>query len=277
MYQRFKWTRVAYERNAILKRYEPIQPYILLELARKSEADTFIDIGANIGTYSIFMSSLEGVRSVHAFEPSPQTFRELSENVKLNTTDKIKIYRQALSDSPHEALFGIVGECSGANSIVDGSIHAKQEFVRQDVIECTPLDNLGISTAGRMCIKLDVEGHEDRVLAGAEMTLARNKALLQVERRRDDSAVSEILARCNYHKLFVIGPDWYYTNIEAFTSTDIISAFEGAARTLIESNFDPDTREDRPLKLTLMPGFNLEVSGSGAGFARKVKQRVTHR
>ena len=110
MYQRFKWTAIGRDRIAIQKRYEPIQPYILLGLARTVEADTFIDIGANIGVYSIFMSSLECVREVHSFEPSPQTFDELTNNITLNAISKRKTYKNALFFSSLRALDKIAGK-----------------------------------------------------------------------------------------------------------------------------------------------------------------------
>jgi FkbM family methyltransferase len=277
MYQSYRWTPIAADRLSILKKYEPIQPYILLELARTVGTDTFIDVGANIGVYSVFMSSLECVRSVHAFEPSPQTFNELSHIVKLNAIEKIKTYRIALSDVSQSAKFGIVSDYSGANSLVDGSIHDEEKFIREEAVDCVPLDSIGIETSGTLCVKIDVEGHEKRVLLGAEAALTRNQAIIQMERYEKNVCVSEILLRYGYRRLCVVGPDCYYTNISRLTCDDVITVFEKASHTLIASNFEARENHGGPLKVRLLPGVNVEVSGIISSFARRAKQRIQSR
>ena len=84
MYNEFQWTPASGERNRILRSLEPLQPYLLMDLACQAGATVFVDVGANIGAYSLFFSKLEGMSSIYAFEPSPLTFTELNRNVALN-------------------------------------------------------------------------------------------------------------------------------------------------------------------------------------------------
>ncbi len=270
-YKTFKWTKASESRIAILKDYEPIQPYVLMALAERAKVDTFIDVGANIGVYSIFMSSLDCIKVVHAFEPSRTTFVQLSENVKLNFTGKVSVYDKALSSSAQVVRFGIVAPLSGANSIVSGSIHAADKFVREHLVECLPLDALRIETPGKLCVKIDVEGHERNVLIGAKELLNRKAAILQLEVYGDITSISDLLAGWGYRKLFAIGPDCYYTNIRDLTDDDVISVFENASTALVEANLETRLNRSGPIKLRL-PWVYLEVSGSLGSIARTARR-----
>jgi FkbM family methyltransferase len=281
MYQQFRWTKIAENRISILKDYEPIQPYVLVELARRTGAGTFIDIGANIGVYSIFMASLECIKSVHAFEPSPATFAELSRNVSMNDSGKVRVYRTALSDSSRSLNFGIVSDFSGANSIVEGSIHAPTLFSRAETVAGIALDDAGIEAAGKLCVKLDVEGHEKNVLLGARTVLTRGQTILQMENYKEDVSIEELLRGYGFRLLFRIGPDHYYTNTDELSSADVVGAFERAAKALIAANFEyrPVLDEDprRPIGIKLLPGLKVEISGAAASLARRAKHRLRGR
>lgn len=277
MYSRFQWTKVAEDRNALTRLYEPLQPYILIELAKEAVVDTFIDVGANIGVYSIFMASLDSVTAVHAFEPAPKTYEELVSNIKLNDNGKVKTYKKALSDKSDTLTFGIINDYSGANCVVDSSLHDKSLFKREETVESQPLDSLGIKSAGRLALKIDVEGHEESVLKGAEQLLTKNQAIIQIEHYGEDDTVLRMLGDYGYRKLFNVGPDQYFTNIDQFTCETIVKVFERMAKDLIAANFDTPTNERRPLHLKLFPGFKVELSGGLAGFARRTKNRVLAR
>ena len=99
MFDTFSWTSVGKERIAILAKYEPLQPYLLAELTKSIGAEIFLDIGANIGAYSVMMASLDCIKRVHAFKPTPLTLGELSANIGLNpNASKITVHPIALSE-----------------------------------------------------------------------------------------------------------------------------------------------------------------------------------
>jgi hypothetical protein len=62
--------------------------------------DCFVDVGANIGVYSLLAASIVGPGGmVHAFEPMKRTFERLVENVAMNALRHVQCHRLALSDA----------------------------------------------------------------------------------------------------------------------------------------------------------------------------------
>src|SRR3954463_6470305 len=143
MFSSFTWTKIGKQRVAILEKYEPLQPFLFSELSTLIEAKIFIDIGANIGAYSIAMAALDCIKSVHAFEPTPLTVDELKANIVLNpNASKITVHPVALSDTVKVVNFGVVSNFSGANSIIDTLIHGRDKFSDQLSIRCVPLEDI---------------------------------------------------------------------------------------------------------------------------------------
>lgn len=277
MYQNFSWTKVGEQRNEILKKYEPVQPYIFLEFAREMESGVFIDVGANIGAYSIFLSSLECVRKVYSFEAASVTFHELQKNVQLNDKQgKIQISNLAISDQEGTVCFGIVGDFSGANSILSTSIHRANKFTKETTAKCVPLDSVVTERSQCISVKIDVEGHERAVLVGAKHLLTENGVFIQVEDyAAKDASVSDLLEEYGYSRLLSIGPDVYFTNRNRILSAEaIISAFERATAKMIQANFEVSAdRTSPPIRVHCGRGAAFEISGPLAAFARRLRER----
>ncbi|PYI83285.1 MAG: hypothetical protein DME26_15235, partial [Verrucomicrobia bacterium] len=77
--------------------YEPITTRVAQQLARPG--DTFIDVGANIGFYSLVVVTTRPQIKVIAFEPNPKNYALLAENVRANQLTQITCEPVALSDS----------------------------------------------------------------------------------------------------------------------------------------------------------------------------------
>jgi FkbM family methyltransferase len=153
-----------YEKNTLLK---------LIGLARKG--DTFVDVGANVGAYSLPMSKYLGDGKVIAFEPNPRAIRFLEENIKLNRADNILLEKMGLSDVNEEAtLF--------TPSLTTASINKHVGSEEQEKIRLTTLDEYcdthGIKEIDLM--KIDVEGHEYKCLHGARKIIAQSKRMVLV-------------------------------------------------------------------------------------------------
>jgi FkbM family methyltransferase len=133
--------------------------------------DLFADIGANVGSYTVLAAGVRGARVV-AVEPGSAAGAALANNVALNRLgDRVSVYSVALGASDGQAAFSTGQDTT--NHVLNESEESHCQL-RQ-----TTADRLFIEEAP-LAIKLDVEGYEAAVLAGARITLAdlRLKALI---------------------------------------------------------------------------------------------------
>lgn len=133
--------------------------------------ELFVDVGANIGSYSI-LAATKGARVI-AIEPVPSTFKVLKQNVLLNELDdQIEVMNIGLGSKEENLKFST--EQGTTNHVLN-----KEENTKQSVkILVRSLDDV---LDGRIpkIIKIDVEGFETKVIEGARKTLA-NPNLLAV-------------------------------------------------------------------------------------------------
>jgi FkbM family methyltransferase len=280
MYSRFTWTHGSLLRNSILRAYEPLQPFIMLAFLDRFDVNTFLDIGANIGTYTL-MASTRGIRNLHAFEANPETLVELRGNVNANGLDPaVQIHGFALSDHAGHVSFGVVSSLSGENGVRDTSIHDPGTFQRTIDVECRPLDAIVTARGECIAVKLDVEGHELNVLRGGIGLLSRNDIILQVESYGEDRSVSDFLLGLGFRRLFHIGPDHYFLkSAREFTPAHAVAVIENAAAAAIEESTrphpGPPRRAETPaVRRRILPGVTVEFSGRTARLLRAVKARV---
>ncbi|MFD0766058.1 FkbM family methyltransferase [Mucilaginibacter lutimaris] len=133
----------------------------LLHLLRPG--DLFIDIGANIGSYTILASAEVGAHSI-AIEPVPQTFTYLTQNIQLNSIEnKVTVLNIGL------------GKESGSLTFTKGFDTGNQVATAEDTdvinVAVDTLDNI-LDYQTPLLLKIDVEGFETEVLNGAAHTLA---------------------------------------------------------------------------------------------------------
>lgn len=133
------------------------------------EEDLFFDVGSNVGTYTLLASKVIGAKS-YAFEPSPQTFFHLENNVFLNRiNEKVQLYNEGIGAEDGNLLFSVDQDTT--NHVVTNE---KEKSV---AIKVSSLDS--ISTAKQavpQLVKIDVEGFESNVIQGAT-NLLQNKKL----------------------------------------------------------------------------------------------------
>jgi FkbM family methyltransferase len=146
--------------------------------------DIFVDVGANIGLFSLIAALRVGyLGKVYAFEPAKVTYERLQKNVVLNGFRNVQCLHSALSDKPGQFPFYVSEEGFDAwNSFarpIAGTSFSKE------LIECLTWDRFARlhHLVGKVAMmKIDVEGWETRVLEGARETFSRDDApLLQVE------------------------------------------------------------------------------------------------
>jgi FkbM family methyltransferase len=121
------------------------------------ESDVFIDVGANMGCYSI-LSSMAKARTF-SFEPVPETFKILKRNIELNRAEGvITLFNNGVSDTEGKLLFST--EHNTINHVVTDKSIASVE------VSVVRLDDI-INLASPALLKIDVEGYEYFALKGA--------------------------------------------------------------------------------------------------------------
>jgi FkbM family methyltransferase len=137
--------------------------------------DTFLDAGSHVGLYAIGAALKTGPSGrVLAFEPTPGTVAKMRRNVALNNLGtRIEIHEIALSSSRGTVEFVTTGT-SMMNSIFTGAPNGMRRMggpEKRIQVPTVPLDDF-FDEKRRHVVKIDTEGHELAVLAGAERLLA---------------------------------------------------------------------------------------------------------
>jgi len=139
---------------------------------------TVLDIGANTGYMTILLADMVGAHGqVHSFEPMPANYELLRKNVQSNGLSQVHLHKFALSERKGEATLHIDPGNDGGNTIgevtgEDWNGHATVTVATETLDEF--IAQAGIGDVG--FIKIDVEGAESLVFAGAARLLSRPNA-----------------------------------------------------------------------------------------------------
>lgn len=137
--------------------------------------DAFIDVGANVGLYTLLALSLVGEEGlVQAFEPNPEVASRLRESLALNHCENVHVHEIGLSDAPGLAAFSAGGD--DCTSHIDS--HSEEGRTR---IWVERVDRI-LDEIPYAMIKFDIEGHEPLAIKGAsQWTQHGNPAVMLVE------------------------------------------------------------------------------------------------
>ncbi|WP_394432022.1 FkbM family methyltransferase [Streptomyces sp. SGAir0957] len=163
--------RFALDTRDLIQRYLYLfgawEPHMTRWLeTRLRPGDVFVDVGANIGVFSVLGSRLVGSAGrVVSIEASPAFHRRVRQHARLNHCDNIRSVNTAVSDEHKKLTFILASSQNmGANSIVPYDGPAESTFE----IEAVPLAELLApdEVARARVIKIDVEGAEGSVVRG---------------------------------------------------------------------------------------------------------------
>ncbi|HKY18380.1 MAG TPA: FkbM family methyltransferase [Rhizomicrobium sp.] len=175
--------------------------------------DVFVDVGANIGYFSLLAGSLVGPEGkVVAVEASPTIFRLLFANVQQNKFGNIRPAHVAAAYAPGQVRIALgPSENLGATRIAAGADNASE------VVEARPLhDILSTEELRRVkIIKIDIEGSEGPVLRSflENHRLFRADCELAVEISRENAAFVEDMRRLGYNA---------YTLVNSYSDDDYL-------------------------------------------------------
>jgi len=138
--------------------------------------ETFVDVGAYIGSYSLRAAKVG--EEVIAIEPNPESFAILMKNIKDNNFHNITAYNIALWSSEEELILQLD---QGSSTIYHDSNERPKVKVK-----AVPLDKLKLKKIN--LLKIDVEGAEVEVLKGSTETLNRvDKIIIEVREWTKDT------------------------------------------------------------------------------------------
>jgi len=146
--------------------------------------DTFVDVGANVGLFSVVAGRIIGpTGKLIAFEPVSKTFRRLQENLQINQFNHVTANNLALSSAPGSFDMVVsVGDKDAWNSMAQPYVDGE---TKTETVQLTTWDAYASTNAltGQVALmKIDVEGWEHHVLQGGHKLLSVTDApVLQVE------------------------------------------------------------------------------------------------
>lgn len=180
----------------IWKNYYYLRPELMIIRKLVNPLKNSIDIGANRGIYTYFLSRYS--KYVYAFEPHPDLFKFLSKSTKLN----VSLFQLALSNVEKSSTLS-VPIINGEENDGLGSLENNFEgaMVQNYTINTRCLDDYNLSNIG--FLKIDVEGHEEKILQGAQKLLEsqRPNLYIEIEQRhlkKDMSEIFSLLKQLNY-------------------------------------------------------------------------------
>ena len=168
---------------------------------RLCEGFTFIDIGANIGAYSLFVAARAGRGArILAVEPQPEIFARLAFNIAQNPFGTVKAVACALADKPGELTLFIDPTNRGESSvrILNSSAGTSVKVPAMTLLSLVEGEGYDHIDA----IKLDVEGAEDLILEpflrDAPPSLWPGFIVIEDSRQRWQSDLAGLLERSGY-------------------------------------------------------------------------------
>ena len=210
--------------------YEPEETQVIRRIAEKM--DTMLDIGANIGWYSLMASKLNNKATIHSFEPIPATYSRLIYNFSLNASEHLHCYNYGFSNEPGSFPFCFYPE-GGVNASMQ-NLAARDDV---SIINCElrTLDSVldWLPSNNRIdFIKCDVEGSELFVLQGGMKLLNEFKPVLLCELLRKWSAAFGYhpnealdLLRSIGYKSYIVGPEGNLVEFSSITNETIQTNF----------------------------------------------------
>jgi FkbM family methyltransferase len=187
--------------------YEHRQLGRLLAAMRQSGCDLFIDVGANIGLYTVVVGRSGAAAEIIAFEPDQRNRLQLGANLLLNhLTGIVTIRPEAVTSRSGTIGFRPSPDTSTGQSAVgsgEGSI----------TVAAVALDDAVASDDRRIFIKIDIEGHELEAIRGMPVLLQHNRIFLQVECFEANVVrLAETMAAMGLRQRDKIEDDYFFAN-----------------------------------------------------------------
>ena len=207
------------DREIILtQEFEKQEIDFLIDQIRTNKINYFLDIGANCGYYSLKISNEIKNIEIFSFEPNVEAYSKFSNTLKknLNLNKKIKLENFGLSDSSTklkmQSMYKFGYAQTGGTSVVNENLNNEYLTFFADF---KVGDNYFKFTDEKISIKIDVEGHELKVLKGIQNIIKKNFCIIQIEIfEKNFKSVNNFLLSCGYNNFHQIKvrPNYFYKN-----------------------------------------------------------------
>jgi FkbM family methyltransferase len=163
--------------------------YIVGQQREIEEPDpVIIDIGANVGFFSIFMLSRYSSSTIYAYEPVDTNFRQLQRNRSLNPERNLNCFRVAVSD--HRGSISLQLDPADQFTTSATTIHSTDASLALVEAPCIGLNDVFTDNGIQRChlLKLDCEGSEYKILynAGKECLARIDRMVIEVHQGHDE-------------------------------------------------------------------------------------------
>ena len=152
--------------------FEPFETELVKREVKKG--DIVLDVGANIGYYTLIFAKLVGTGGrVFAFEPEPNNFALLEKNIEINGYKNIQLFKKAVTSKS-----GKVNLYLNINTEGGHSIYKSKDSGKRIEVESVCLDDFIDEKVD--FIKIDVEGSEGEVIKGMMGLMEKNQNLKMI-------------------------------------------------------------------------------------------------
>lgn len=183
--------------------HEPETSTLFYELAGR--ARLVFDIGAHVGYFTLLAAYSNQLSSVFAFEPLPAAQERLRRNVGMNDLENVQCVPLAMANEVGQAnlfhqTYGVPSGSTLATDFMDsmsGDRHYESSLVEVSTVDKFMQAN---GLKGLDLVKIDTESTEDKVIAGMEQTLRRDRPIIfcEVIEERPAAAIEKQLRELDY-------------------------------------------------------------------------------
>ena len=184
----------------------------------KNKSVKFLDIGADIGTYSIILGNkfYKKKLAIYAFEPFKESYDLCEENISINSLqDTVKVFNYGLYNKQKKILLSLNDDNPGGQTLMENLYYSKDTYS----VKVNLLDNIklfkGDSSFDVLFIKIDIEGAEKYALEGAINTIKLFKEIYILIEDFVDEDIMDYLKSQNFELVAKYTPYnsiWYKAN-----------------------------------------------------------------
>ena len=216
-----KKTKASYSILQKCDFFDKAEINFIKEVSKKSSI-FLIDCGSNFGFYSLFVCSLSNKNKVISIEASPDTFKEFKNNIDLNKFNNIKYFNKAVSYVDNAIVELKESEKDWESSIIS-SDYKVINSIKIDTITLDTVLREEILNEETLIIKIDVEGSDLDVLAGAKKVIQQYKPIIIIEFSRYITQNQRF--NYDYLKAFLVQNEYeiYSNNGKILSVDDILS------------------------------------------------------